>query len=302
MVETYPIERQCSQDFNLTAENICRAISPTPSVGICPTNYALDTSLATCHRTYEEGIHYSCPAGFDIYQSNRCQSQMPDNAVGSCDVPGYSLNATTGLCDIHLTAPVDYQCPTAFSNHMVSECKANVPDFSRGLCELPHIINLANGNCEHIASQPFTYDCDPAPKGEPVTLTGAQCSYYDLTDETRSCNIYFSQYDLDTCQRDIPSDSIGMCNAPLEVLATHCEKTFTDSYTLQCDTDGYTLEGVQCSLLLEEGVTVSCNPGEQFVNGQCQRIEDTAETRTCHSPYRGKGIDKCERSILINSF
>jgi hypothetical protein len=301
-VSSLPITYQCAANYVTYNPNDCRAIQPTLSLGTCPTPYSLDTSDGACKLTLTESITYTCAANYALLGGTECQNSISDFEVGTCPSGGYALNINTGQCDVYLTDTVDYRCGGNFSNHLVDQCLENTPTFARGICTDGYTINPLNGNCEDTDYVDYTYECSPAPNLETVTRAFDQCSYYDLESETRTCVSGFTAININTCQSDLPIENIGSCNSTFTATATNCQREDSLAYTYYCVDPAFTVDGSQCSQLLETTVDVICADGDERSGEQCLRTEGGVETRYCDAPYAMKGVTQCESRVDVASF
>ena len=103
------------------------------------------------------------------------------------------------------------------------------------------------------------------------------------------------------CQRDVPSDYVGLCDVGWSPLATECSQKSSQSVIYYCDID-FNLDANQCKRVLTEAVAVNCNDGELSENGMCLIEELSPVIRTCDAPYVKTGTFDCKNSVIIDNF
>lgn len=284
----------------------CLANTPTLNMGSCPATYALEPTTGTCTKLVYDDIFYSCSSQYDLTDLTSCQAQQPTLNVGTCERQGYTLNPVNGQCEITLTEAVDYQCnDPGFSNYQQDKCLDSDRNPAAISCSLPYVANKITGMCEHTDYVDYTYECVPSSNGEPVTLEGTSCSHFTYLEEIRSCLTAYKQRDEDTCRRILPSDFIGTCSDnTFTVIQTQCQRQTSQDFWYECADADYTVEAGtdQCTKLLQEPVSISCQSDEIEINGTCHRQEKGQKTLYCDAPYSKKGTSLCENRVAVSTF
>lgn len=262
---------------------------------ICPSVGGWTLSGQECQRPKTSVIvNWSCPTNWNVNGQLCEKTTINPPTSWSCDSP-WALAGT--MCEQIITSvPSSYSCASPYSLNATkcSWLQTSPEDYY----QCPEGWLLSETQCNRTLYQPVDgYYCSDLG----ANLEGQQCSLGEDTGETRSCESNWTMTNPNTCQRDVPSDYVGLCDVGWSPLATECSQKSSQSVIYYCDID-FNLDANQCKRVLTEAVAVNCNDGELSENGMCLIEELSPVTRTCDAPYVKTGTFDCKNSVIIDNF
>ena len=262
-----PVSYSCSAGWTVSGSSCTRIITQPPVSITCDAGWTKIGTMCSITNTVTPG-NYQCLAGW-VLDGEFCTRTLSEPPASYSCPAGWSLSAT--LCNqIQTTEPASYSCQSGWSLS-ATECR------------------------RYVYTEIEAYICDAG-----WDLDGNACSMDDSVEETRSCNLSYSQMNEDICAKDQPDEFVGNCAAGWTPLATQCLYTHHQPFILSCN-PGFELNSNQCSRTLTQPTSVACQVGDEMVEGICRNAVSTPAVSTCTSPFV-KFEAQCRNRVEIDNF